>query len=521
MTRPTVAVTAAAAVAFAALGTWIFYNTHVLNEYVDSHDLEVRAADYERKYRRYAGSPAPFPTAVDMTIDFFPAERRVESRGTAQLVNTSGGPIEEVLVTLNPEITVNALELGGAELVEQGAGGRVYRFAEPLAVGATVAGMWDFSWRNDGFENLMASNAVAANGTYLDGPTVMPDMRYDPERELTDADARGRQGLPPAGRLPDLDDPAARSAVGAVFVPADVRVVLSTSADQTAVAAGALQREWSEGGRRYFEYRPAFPVGLAFASARYEVARDSANGIPIEIFYDAKHAGAVPTIMNTVKRGLDYYVQEFGPYVFGSFRIFEYPRYSTVVDARLGIIAFNEGAGFFSNYGDRQIDFVTGHELGHMWWGGQVRSQVLQGMLVLNETLSSYSALMLSEHVEGKAAVRPDVAALGGMYLDTRSRQRIEELPIVRSETAIAGNKGVHAMYALRDVLGADRVNLALKRFIEKYGNRPPPNPTTRELVAELRAVAGDEVSSVDHRLVRASHVVRRGGHGRARARSG
>ena len=74
---------------------------------------------------------------------------------------------------------------------------------------------------------------------------------------------------------------------------------------------------------------------------------------------------AVPTIMNTVKRGLDYYVQEFGPYVFGSFRIFEYPRYSTVVDARLAaIIAFNEGAGFFSNYGDRQIDFVTGHELG-------------------------------------------------------------------------------------------------------------------------------------------------------------
>ncbi len=100
---------------------------------------------------------------------------------------------------------------------------------------------------------------------------------------------------------------------------------------------------------------------------------------------------------------------------------------------------------------------------------------------------------MLSEHVEGKAAVYPDVAALGGMYLDARSRQRIEELPIVRSETAIASNKGVHAIYALRDVLGADRVNFALKRFIEKYGNRPPPNPTTRELVAEFRAVAGGE----------------------------
>jgi hypothetical protein len=95
--------------------------------------------------------------------------------------------------------------------------------------------------------------------------------------------------------------------------------------------------------------------------------------------------------------------------------------------------------------------------------------------------------------VEGRAAVRAEVAALGGMYLDARSRQRIEELPIVRNETAIGGNKGVHAMYALRDVLGADRMNLALKRFIEKYGNRPPPNPTTRELVAEIRAVVEDQ----------------------------
>jgi aminopeptidase N len=223
------------------------------------------------------------------------------------------------------------------------------------------------------------------------------------------------------------------------------------------------------------------------------VARDSANGIPIEIFHDPKHAAAVPAIMNTAKRGLDYYVSAFGPYIFDSFKIFEYPRYSTVVDARAGLIAFNEGAGFFSRFPDREIDFVTGHELGHMWWGAQVRSQVLQGMLVLNEAMSTYSAIMLMEHVGGRAAAYAQVAALRSQYLDSRSRQRIEELPIVRSESAIAGTKGPHAMYALRDVLGEERMNLALRRLIEKYGNRPPPNPTTRELVAEIRAVADPE----------------------------
>jgi ABC-type transport system involved in multi-copper enzyme maturation permease subunit len=493
VTRGTIAVASASAVAFVSLGGWIFYNTHVLNEYMSAGDLEARAADYEKKYRRYAGLPVPFPTAVDMAIDFFPAERRVESRGTIRLVNNTDAPIEHVLVTLNPELAINTLEIGDAALVEEGAGGRVYRFAAPLPVGATVPGRWDFTWRHDGFTNLMASNAVAENGTYLDGPTVMPSLLYDAERELRDVAARSRQSLPPAGRLPDLDDAEARRGARFVVAPADVRVVLSTSEDQTAVGAGALQREWQEGERRFFEYRPTYPLGLAFASARYVVTRDSANGIPIEIYHDPKHSAAVATIMNTAKHGLEYYVREFGPYVFGSFRIFEYPRYSTVVDARLGVIAFNEGAGFFSRFGDREIDFVTGHELGHMWWGGQVRSPVVQGMLVLNETLASYSALVLREHVEGRTAVRSQVAGLGSMYLDSRSRQRVEELPIVRSETAIAGTKGVHAMYALRDVLGADRMNLALKRFIEKYGNRPPPYPTTRELVAEIRAVVSDD----------------------------
>ena len=34
----------------------------------------------------------------------------------------------------------------------------------------------------------------------------------------------------------------------------DFRTVVSTEADQIAVAPGYPEREWTEGGRRYFEY---------------------------------------------------------------------------------------------------------------------------------------------------------------------------------------------------------------------------------------------------------------------------
>ena len=35
----------------------------------------------------------------------------------------------------------------------------------------------------------------------------------------------------------------------------DVQTVISTSADQLAIAPGSLLREWQENGRRYFEYK--------------------------------------------------------------------------------------------------------------------------------------------------------------------------------------------------------------------------------------------------------------------------
>ena len=100
LTRFTRVTAAAAALAFAALGAWVFYNTHVLNEYVSLHDTERRATDYEKKYRTFLGRPVPQPTSFDVELDVFPAERRTEVRGTAELVNDGKAAIDEVLVLL-------------------------------------------------------------------------------------------------------------------------------------------------------------------------------------------------------------------------------------------------------------------------------------------------------------------------------------------------------------------------------------------------------------------------------------
>ena len=54
--------------------------------------------------------------------------------------------------------------------------------------------------------------------------------------------------------------------------------------------------------------------------------------------------------------------------------------------------------------------------------------------------------------------------------------------------------KGAVAMYTLRERLGADAVNGALRRFREKYAGPDAPPPTSRALYAELQAVTPDSL---------------------------
>jgi hypothetical protein len=77
-------------------------------------------------------------------------------------------------------------------------------------------------------------------------------------------------------------------------------------------------------------------------------------------------------------------------------------------------------------------------------------------------------------------------------YLSGRGGELIEELPLAYSENQpyIHYQKGSLVMYALKDAIGEDRVNLALRNFLAKYAYGSGPFPTALDLVAEFRAVA-------------------------------
>jgi len=108
---------------------------------------------------------------------------------------------------------------------------------------------------------------------------------------------------------------------------------------------------------------------------------------------------------------------------------------------------------------------------------------------VLVETLAQYSALMVMKHAYGPQVMRRFLRYELDRYLSGRSAERKKELPLLRVEDQgyIHYSKGSLVMYALQDLIGEDRVNQALREVVDEYGDRGPPYPTSRVLLAALR----------------------------------
>jgi len=255
-------------------------------------------------------------------------------------------------------------------------------------------------------------------------------------------------------------------------------------------------REWQENGRRYFEYkldRQSLNF-YSFMSARYEVAREEWNGIKLEVYYDRQHPWNVPRMMNSLKRSLDYYTKNFGPYYHKEARIIEFPRVARFAQAFPGTMPYSEAIGFIANINKPDdIDFVfyvVAHEMGHQWWAHQVIGANMEGATLLSETLAQYSALMVMEKEYGRDTMRKFLKYEMDNYLRSRGAERLKERPLLTVEANqgyIHYRKGSVVLYYLKEMIGEEAVNRALRNVIQQYAYAQPPYPTSHALVDALQ----------------------------------
>ena len=493
-----------------ASGSYIYYNTNVLNRYLSAEQVELRRLDYEQRFRRYEGLPRPRVREIDVSLELYPDLARFDTHMSLALENSSGEDISEIHVDFPDALQLSNVDLEGASLRtrDEDFVYAILTLDPPMRPGDVRSLSFDASFQARGFQAGGPNLGVVDNGSYLRYGDFAPHFGFNTGYAIPDASTRNKYGLPP---LPParrtLDDSDAIS-INDIAQDSDLvrfSATVSTTPDQIAVSAGTLEREWQEEGRRFFRYVLDGPskISFPFLSGRYSEVHTTVDGIEIQILHHESHTANLDRMLESIEDSLRYYGNAFGPYQFRQLRIVEMPAYYNFVQSNPGTIAYSPGLGFITKpalAGEVDVPYyVTAHEVAHQWWGHQIVTNNSQGDLLLSETLAQYSAMLVMEKKYGRDLVRKFLKAELDLYLRGRGSDERGEVPLIRVEdqSYIYYRKGAVVMYALRDYVGEGVVNSALTKLIDSYAHGTSSYPTSRDLIEILKAEAGAEYRSL------------------------
>lgn len=501
---------AASLVLFGLCGGFVYYNTQVLNTYDSNKQGQDKRESYEKQFKKYEGIAQPRYYKFDYRIDLMPETRSMKATITAWARNVSNQPIRELHFTM-PDLTdsVNmTVPNSRIKLREQRLLYRIYTLEKPLQPGDSIKIDISLSKASRGFENEVSFTGLTHNGTFFNSDNLLPRFGYQREYEIQDKNTRAKLKLPVRARMPELDDnnlkARANTYIGNDSDWVTVNTTISTTPNQIAIAPGSLVTEWKQNGRRYFRYRLDQKAlnFYSFISAEYEVARKKWNGIDLEVYYDKKHPYNVPNMLNAMQESLEYYTKNFGPYYQKQCRIIEFPRYNSFAQAFPGTMPYSESIGFITDLRDvkeSDIDmvfYVVAHEMGHQYWAHQLCGANMQGSEMMSEGFAQYSALMVMEKEYGKDKMKKFLKYEMDDYLSGRSYESEAERPLMRTESQqyIHYNKASVVMYYLKEMIGEDKTNQALRELLGKFAYKEPPYATSNYAVREFRKVTPDSL---------------------------
>ena len=489
------------------LGSYIYTNTNVWNDYRTANANEQYLADYEKALLKFKDLPQPSITDVDLKIDLHPHDPRMMTSGAYVLVNRTGAPLKDVHLRVDRDVKILQLALTGAKISKNYSrfNYTIFTFDQPLAPGGTSTLTFETELTQKGFKNSGNITSVVDDGTFVNNFQFAPIIGMSRGQLLQDRAKRRKYGLPPQLRPPKLEDRAAQAKnylANADWVNA--RIAITTEADQTPIAPGYLISDVTENGRRTAVFKTDAPVLNFFSiqSARYAVRKVMHRGVELAVYYDAQHPWNVDRMLKAMGTGLDYYQANFGPYQFHQARIIEFPAYADFAQAFANTMPYSEGIGFIADpTKPNKIDFntyITAHELAHQWWAHQIVGADMQGATVLSETLAQYSALIVMEKTYGPDGIRKFLKRELDSYLRNRGGDVVEEVPLIRVEDQgyIHYRKGSLVMYLLRDQLGENTVNAALRKLLKDHAFMGAPYPRSQDLVDALREEAGSNAQA-------------------------
>lgn len=510
---------------FLIIGSYIFYNTNILNIHWTNEQEQQFRANYEKALKPLEYFPQPKITDVNLTVELYPEKRSYEVDGSYILKNTTAESIAEIHIqkAITAHLTLeDVLFEGGAtkNTKYDDFDYVIYQLKTPLDPGDSIAMSFKQSFYPKGFKDDHSSPQIVYNGTFFNN-SIFPSLGYNKKYELNDEDERLKFQLEARVDKAKIDNPNelvnARS--GGDSDGIRLNVTIGTNKDQIAVTSGVLTKQWTNRNRNYFHYKSDDPIinFYSIVSANYEVKRDtwksSDASVDLEIYHHKSHSYNTDRIISGMKASLSYFSTHFSPYQYQQLRIMEFPRYAEFAQSFPNAIPFSEAMGFVLNIDDKKdVDmafYITAHEVAHQWFGMQVEGANVQGRNFILETLSQYGAVMVMQSKYPEVKVEQFLELQQEIYEDKRKKAISEpSLALVENQDFVYYNKGAIAMYQLQKLIGEEQVNSALKKFIQDWRSykgklkiQTNRYATSKDLLEYFRAVTPKDLQEAVHDL--------------------
>lgn len=495
-------------IAFLTLGFSIYKVHNIDNKRTSSKESEKLQVEWEKNYKKFENKAQPRIVSVKINLDIFPETRDFKALGSFLMVNKTSEPIDSLFLNHNGYPSTFEFSKPNTLVLEDTIQNfDIYHLKAPLFPGDSLS--LSFTVHNKPNIILRNNSPVRKNGTFMNS-RLFPSLGYSSSGELRDDETREKYELPKNDLRPYPSD---STALGNTYIASDAdwidfEAIVSTSETQIAIAPGYLQKEWVEDGRRYFHYKMDSKIlnFYAFNSASYEVVKDTWNDVNLEIYYHKGHEYNLDRMMAGMKAALAYNSENFSPYQHKQLRIIEFPRTGGgFAQSFPNTIPFSEAIGFIADVDDTDdggVDYpfaITVHEVAHQWWAHQVIGADVLGATMLSESASEYVSLKVLEHQHGKSKMRKFLKDALDSYLLARTTETKRENALMYNDGQgyIRYQKGSLVFYALSDYIGEEKMNNALKKYVEKVKFQEAPYTTSIDMVNHFREATPDSLQYV------------------------
>jgi ABC-2 type transport system permease protein len=435
--------------AFFLLQSFIKTNVNTVNEFRTTVQEHAWKADYEKKYKWLEDYPQPKYTAIDLSVNLYPGQRKADYTASIELSNFTETAIDTLYLNVKDFAVIKSIKAGGKalSLIEVDKTHRLLKcaFSKPLQAGQHTKLDIAATLAYRGFTQKDPQPDLVFNGSFL-GRDIVPVVGYDTDKELTENRERDKLGLEKLGsRMEPVTDAKALTEIAGLPDAACVkgRITVSTSAEQLPIATGLLQCRWEENGRNFVTY--TIPDNTAFdwrvGSANYAIYPfDMTDSIKGQVYYHPAHSWNIGAIVDATVNAVAYLKPVLGQYPYPTLQIAEIPYYNNEFYVSHSLIAIPEKHGWTADLkrknDEAYIAYIMVREIARQLISQKVKIANVQGAGIFQYALPDYYAIQYVRQKYGEQTYKDLLQRKISDYKKERGAEANEEPALVYTDGA-------------------------------------------------------------------------------------